>query len=174
MERFEQMRREYEHGVGTIKGVARKFGVHRRMVREAIGNAIPAPRKQPERDKPKLGAVSGWIDGILEADRKAPRKQRHTGASDLDPLEAGTARCRGGRVDGARVRAEAKDRAGAAARRSIHSAELSLSARRPCLSVQLLLADVHGAEATALPSDLAEHSTSIVSHTAPSLARRVA
>ena len=34
---FEQIRREYEHGAGTIKGVARKFGVHRRMVRrEAV------------------------------------------------------------------------------------------------------------------------------------------
>ena len=57
MELFEQMRREYEHGVGTIKGVARKFGVHRRMVREAIGNAVPAPRKIPERDRPKLAPV---------------------------------------------------------------------------------------------------------------------
>jgi len=45
VELFEQIRREYEHGVGTIKGVARKFGVHRRMVREAIGNALPALRR---------------------------------------------------------------------------------------------------------------------------------
>ena len=28
VELFEQIRREYEHGVGTIQGVARKFGVH--------------------------------------------------------------------------------------------------------------------------------------------------
>jgi hypothetical protein len=53
VELFEQMRREYEHGGGTIKGVARKFGVHRRMVREAIGSAVPPPRKIPERDKLK-------------------------------------------------------------------------------------------------------------------------
>ncbi len=33
VELFEQLRREYEFGIGTIKGVARKFGVHRRMVR---------------------------------------------------------------------------------------------------------------------------------------------
>jgi ActR/RegA family two-component response regulator len=33
VELFEQIRREYEFGVGTIKGVARKLGVHRRMVR---------------------------------------------------------------------------------------------------------------------------------------------
>lgn len=78
MELFEQIRREYEHGVGTIKGVARKFKVHRRMVREALGSATPRERKKAEREKPKLAAVIGWIDGVLEADQKAPRKQRHT------------------------------------------------------------------------------------------------
>ncbi len=78
MELFEQIRREYEHGVGTIKGVARKLGVHRRMVREAIANAVPPARKTPVRERPKLGPAREFIDGILEADRKAPRKQRHT------------------------------------------------------------------------------------------------
>jgi len=78
VELFEQIRREYEHGVGTIKGVARKFGVHRRMVREAIGDAVPEPRRIPERDKPKLAPVIPFIEEILVADRKAPRKQRHT------------------------------------------------------------------------------------------------
>ena len=34
VELFEQIRREYMYGVGTIKGVAKKLGVHRRMVRE--------------------------------------------------------------------------------------------------------------------------------------------
>ena len=36
VELFEQIRREYEFGVGTVKGVARKLGVHRRMVRQAL------------------------------------------------------------------------------------------------------------------------------------------
>jgi hypothetical protein len=31
VELFEQLRREYEFGIGTIKAVARKFGVHRRL-----------------------------------------------------------------------------------------------------------------------------------------------
>ena len=36
VELFEQIRREYEFGVGTIRAVAQKLGVHRRMVRQAL------------------------------------------------------------------------------------------------------------------------------------------
>jgi transposase len=39
---------------------------------------MPAERKIPERDRPKLGMAIPFIDAILDADRKAPRKQRHT------------------------------------------------------------------------------------------------
>jgi transposase len=52
--------------------------VHRRMVREALGNAVPARRKKGERKRPRLAPVIPFIDSILEADRGAPRKQRHT------------------------------------------------------------------------------------------------
>ena len=34
VELFEQIRREYEFDVGTIRGVAHKLKVHRRMVRQ--------------------------------------------------------------------------------------------------------------------------------------------
>jgi hypothetical protein len=36
VELFEQIRREYDYGLGKIKGVARKLGIHRRMVREVF------------------------------------------------------------------------------------------------------------------------------------------
>jgi transposase len=78
VELFEQIRREYEFGVGTIKGVAAKLGVHRRMVRQALANAEPPERRQSERERPVIGPLRPLIDAILEVDRKAPRKQRHT------------------------------------------------------------------------------------------------
>jgi transposase len=75
---FEEIRREYEFGLASISGVARKFGVHRRMVREAIESSIPMRLPAKERPRPRISPVAGFIDEILEADRQAPRKQRHT------------------------------------------------------------------------------------------------
>jgi hypothetical protein len=78
VELFEQIRRQYEFGVGSIKEVARKLGVHRRMVRQALADARPPARKPSERERPVVGRLISFIDAILESDRSAPRKQRHT------------------------------------------------------------------------------------------------
>lgn len=73
---FEQLRREHEFGAGTVAGAAAKFGVHRRMVHQALAGAVPPAHQYLARAKPQLDAVVAFIDAVLEADRVAPRKQR--------------------------------------------------------------------------------------------------
>lgn len=87
MELFEAIRREYRFGVGTIKGVARKLGIHRRMVREALADAVPKERKMIERARPKPEAAIPFIDTILKNDLKVHRKQRHTAHRIYDDCE---------------------------------------------------------------------------------------
>ena len=48
------------------------------MVRQAIAGALPPRHRYPARVKPKLDAVAAFIDQVLDEDRRAPRKQRHT------------------------------------------------------------------------------------------------
>ena len=55
---FEQLRREHEFGIGTIAGVAAKFGVHRRVVRQALVNAVPAKHHYP--NAPSRSWARSW------------------------------------------------------------------------------------------------------------------
>ena len=89
MELFEAIRREYQFGVGTIKGVARKLGIHRRMVREALADAVPEERMRAGRARPRLEPAIPFIGAILEGDLQAPRKQRHTAHRIYGRLRAG-------------------------------------------------------------------------------------
>lgn len=75
---FEELRRELAFGVGAVRAVARKFHVHRRVVRQALESSVPPDRKVAARPAPALDPVKVFIEGILTTDMTAPRKQRHT------------------------------------------------------------------------------------------------
>lgn len=79
VELFEGIRRDKLLRNKSVRQIAKDRGIHRRMVREALESAIPKPRKRPDREPPVLTReLRGQVDTWLEADKKAPRKQRHT------------------------------------------------------------------------------------------------
>jgi len=78
VELFEVIRRDERRDGLSIRALSDRHGVHRRTVRQALGNAVPPQRKTPVRAAPKLDRAKGLIDGMLTADLTAPRKQRHT------------------------------------------------------------------------------------------------
>jgi len=124
VELFEEIRREYEFGIGTVRGVARKLGVHRRQVRQALADARPPARKQPERRRPVLAGLMPFIEAILTSDRQAPRKQRHMDASDLAADQGGMAGTDGGGIDDSQLRARTQAGAGLVDDRVTHMSQI--------------------------------------------------
>ena len=78
VELFAAIRRDARVEEFSIRELARRHGVHRRTVRQALASAEPPGRKTPTRVAPKLGPYVDAVDAMLVADLDAPRKQRHT------------------------------------------------------------------------------------------------
>lgn len=70
----------------SVRELARRYAVHRRVVRQALDGALPPQRKTPVTRRSALDPAKGWIDEMLWSDLTAPPKQRHTNKRILDRL----------------------------------------------------------------------------------------
>ena len=78
VELFARIRRDARVEELSIRELARRHGVGRQTVRQALLQAEPPPRKQRVRTAPRLEPFKAAIDAMLTEDLTAPRKQRHT------------------------------------------------------------------------------------------------
>jgi transposase len=75
---FARIRQLHRDGV-SARQIARQLGVGRDTIRKALANAEPTPYTlSAPRPAPVFGPFAPLVDAILEADRTAPPKQRHT------------------------------------------------------------------------------------------------
>jgi hypothetical protein len=61
-ELFLRIRRDSGQEGLSMRALARKYGVHRRLVREALASPSPKPRKTPVRQSPRLEPFSAQAD----------------------------------------------------------------------------------------------------------------
>ena len=78
VELFESIRRDHRLEGLSIRALASKYKVHRRLVRQALASAVPPPRKEPVRASPVTGQYQATIREWLVADQEVHKKQRHT------------------------------------------------------------------------------------------------
>jgi transposase len=78
VEQFEGIRRNSRDQGMSIRALAKRHGVHRRTVRQALADATPPARRVPQRVAPATGPYVDLVRRWLIEDMSAPRKQRHT------------------------------------------------------------------------------------------------
>lgn len=77
VEVFEEIRRDARVDPSlSVRQLARRHGVHRRAVRQALASPVPPPRKEyPNRSRPAIDPWVEVIDGWLIGDKAVHRKQ---------------------------------------------------------------------------------------------------
>jgi transposase len=80
VDEFARIRRaHFVDGLG-VRAIARQFHHSRRKIREILAAVEPKPYVRLNPPPSVLDPFKAIIDGIIEADEEAPRKQRHTAA----------------------------------------------------------------------------------------------
>ena len=89
MEMYARVRRACIVEGMSVREAAREFGLHRDTVSKMLKYSVPPGyrRQRPPR-RPKLEPYTGDIDRILEEDKGAPKKQRHTAKRIHERLRA--------------------------------------------------------------------------------------
>ena len=108
VELFERIRRESELGVGAIKSVTEKIGVHRRALQQALKTPAPLDRSDRCASESVLGPVVHFHNRIQDVDRKGPQKASAPGETDLGPNSRGDRGLTCCGVHGSRLRARAR------------------------------------------------------------------
>jgi transposase len=79
MEQWAEIRRRVLTGELSKREACREYGLHWQTLKKILAADEPPPfRPEVPRAKPRLGPFLPVIHQILEADRQAPKKQRHT------------------------------------------------------------------------------------------------
>jgi transposase len=98
MELWSEVRRHVLTGELSKRQACQKYKLHWDTLTKILGHSEPPGyRKNSPREKPVLGPFVAIIHQILEADRKAPPKQRHTAKRILERLRDEHGYC-GGRT----------------------------------------------------------------------------
>lgn len=84
---YARVRLACRHEGLSHREAARRFGLDRKTVAKMLKHSVPPGyRRQRPPARPKLDAFTAIIDAILDGDRSAPRKQRHTAKRILERL----------------------------------------------------------------------------------------
>jgi transposase len=87
MEMWRDIRRRVIVDGESKRLICREYGIHFKTLQKILSNTIPPGYRQTKRrEKRKIGPHLTFIEGILEEDKKAPRKQRHTAKRIFDRL----------------------------------------------------------------------------------------
>lgn len=87
MQEYDLVRRMYHHDNLSRREISCRTGIHRKTINKMLRySSPPGYRLKKPRSKTKLDPFIPIIDQILESDREAPRKQRHTARRILDRL----------------------------------------------------------------------------------------